>query len=71
MKDQKQKKPEGMIRKLLEGFRTEETEESEQELRFLTIKTRSSRNLSNYEEAKKVARKVMEETDKFKKKKGI
>ena len=71
MKDQKQKNPEGMIRKLLEGFRTEETEESEQELRFLTIKTSSSRNLSNYEEAKKVARKVMEETDKLKKKKGI
>ena len=67
MKDQKQKNPEGMIRKLLEGFRTVETEESEQELRFLTIKTKSFRNLNNYEEAKKVARKVMEEINKIKK----
>ena len=38
MKDLKQKNPEGMIKKLLKVFRTEETE---QELRFLTIKTRS------------------------------
>ena len=64
----KKEKPEGMIRKVSAEYRTKKTEELEWELRFLTIKNRYSRNLSDYEEekeAKKSTRKVMEEMDKF------
>ena len=57
-----------MIRKVLEEFWAEKTEELERELRFLTIKNRSFRNLSDYEEEKeikKATRKAMQEIDKF------
>ena len=51
-----------------ERLKTEKTEELECKLRFLTIKSRSFRNLSDYDEnkeAKKATRKVMENIDKF------
>ena len=57
-----------MIRKVLEEFWAEKTEELERELRFLTIKNRSFRNLSDYKEEKeikKATRKAMQEIDKF------
>ena len=51
-----------------ERLKTEKTEELECKLRFLTINSRSFRNLSDYDEnkeAKKATRKVMEKIDKF------
>ena len=42
-----------MTEKVLEGFKTEKTEELENKLRFLTVKNRYVRNLSDYEEKKK------------------
>ena len=56
------------MRKVLEEFRTEKTEELEWELRFLTKKPRSFSSLNNFEkekEVKKATRKVMEEIEKF------
>ena len=56
------------MRKVLEEFRTEKTEELEWELRFLTKNLRSFSNLNNFEEekeVKKATRKVMEEIEKF------
>ena len=56
------------MRKVLEEFRTEKTEELEWELRFLTKNPRSFSNLNNFEEekeVKKATRKVMEEIEKF------
>ena len=38
----------------MEEFRTEKTEELEWQLKFLTIKNRSFKNLSDYEEEKEV-----------------
>ena len=51
-----------------ERLKTEKTEKLECKLRFLTISSRSFRNLSDYDEnkeAKKATRKVMEKIDKF------
>ena len=59
-----------MIRKVLDEFKTEKTEELNWKVRFLTLRKRSFKKQSNYEEekeAKRVIRKCMEKIDRFKK----
>ena len=55
-----------MTKKALEGFKTEKTEELENKLRFLTVKNRYVRNLSDYEEKKKNDKKNIKEIEKVK-----
>ena len=61
-------KTEGMIKQVLEEIRREKTEEVEWKERFLMVKCRNFKNLSDYEEGKKVreaVRKIMEELNIF------
>ena len=60
-----------MIRKVLDEFKTEKTEELNWKVRFLTLRNRSFKKQSNYEEekeAKRVIRKCMEKIERFEKK---
>ena len=57
-----------MITKVLEEFKTKMTEELEWKLKFLTVKCRIFKDLSDYEEERKargMTRKIMEEIDIF------
>ena len=59
------------MKKILEEFKTEKTEELEWELKFLTTKCRFLKNLSDYEEerqAGEIIGKIVEEIDIFEKK---
>ena len=61
-----------MINKVLEEFRREKTEDLEWKFKFLTVKCRLFKDLSDYEEerkAREMRRKVMEAIDIFEKKK--
>ena len=61
-------KTEGIIKKVLKEFKTEKTEELEWKLKFLTLKYRFFKYLSDYEEerkAREMTRKIMEEIDIF------
>ena len=58
-----------MTRRVLEEFKIEKTEELERKLRFLTVKNRSFKKLSDYEEekeARKMTSKTMQEIEAFK-----
>ena len=57
-----------MIKKVLDKFRTEKTEELEWKLKLLTVKCRFFKGLSDYEEkrkAREMTKKIMEEIDIF------
>ena len=57
-------KTEDVIKKVLEEFKTKNTEELQWNLRFLTLKYRFFKSLSDYEEKRK-AREIMGEIDIF------
>ena len=61
-------KTKGIVKKVLENLKTEKTEELEWNLKFLTLKCRFFKYLSDYEEerkAREMTKKIMGEIDMF------
>ena len=61
-------KTKGIVKKVLENLKTEKTEELEWNLKFLTLKRRFFKYLSDYEEerkAREMTKKIMGEIDMF------